>query len=131
MRTGGFDQMPAKATSSGTSSGAATRTLPSPLAAAFAAHSARARALTSIAHTVARRGPSGQGQRHGAVAAAQVEQVGRCVVGTGRLEQQQLGAGIDVPAGEHAAVGGEMEPQVGQVEDDVVRSGRDGRRSLK
>jgi len=51
-RIGGLLQIVARRTSSGTSSGAATRTLPSPLVTAFAAHKARARSFTSTAHTV-------------------------------------------------------------------------------
>ena len=53
MRIGGFDQTVPNRTSSGTSSGATTVTLSMPLSAAFAAQSARARSLTSIAHTLA------------------------------------------------------------------------------
>jgi hypothetical protein len=58
MRTGGLDQIPASRagtpTESGaTESGVTQRTLVSPALAAFAAHSASARSLTSTAQTVA------------------------------------------------------------------------------
>ncbi len=53
MRIGGFDQIVANVTSGGTSSGEVTRMLWSALRSALRAHSSRARALTSIAHTVA------------------------------------------------------------------------------
>ena len=74
MRIGGFDQMTSKRTSAGTSSGAATRMFARPLAAALAADSARARSLTSTAHTVGAgaRPAMASGDRPGA--AAEVEQ---------------------------------------------------------
>ena len=53
MRIAGLLHSVAKLMSAGTSSGAQTRTLRSPLRAAFDAHSARARSFTSTAHTVA------------------------------------------------------------------------------
>ncbi len=53
MRTGGFDQISSKATSSGTSSGAQARTFVMRFAAALRAHRSTARRFVSTAHTVA------------------------------------------------------------------------------
>ena len=53
MRTGGLDQIPASRAGTDGSSGVTQRTLVSPAAAAFRAHSSSARSLTSTAQTVA------------------------------------------------------------------------------
>jgi hypothetical protein len=53
IRIGGFDQIARNRRSGSTSSGATTRTFASAFDAALRSHSARARAFTSTAHTVA------------------------------------------------------------------------------
>ena len=109
MRIGGFDQMTSKRTSAGTSSGAATTTLASPLAAAFAAHSARARSLTSTAHTVGAGGAAGERQRDRPGAAAEVEQRRPSAAAAGAGAQQERRAGVEASVAEHAAVGAQRE----------------------
>jgi hypothetical protein len=68
----------------------------------------------------------GQHQGVRSVAAAEVEEMGvrgRCRIR--RLQQEELGSRVDALPGEDAAVGGEVEGEVGQRQPDGGRCGSD------
>ena len=95
-----------------------------PLRAAFDSVNASARALTSIAQTVAAGARQRERQRDRPCAAAEVEQRA-ARRGWRRLAQQQRGSRVEVSVAEHAAIGCQRERHVGESDVDHRHIGCD------
>ena len=119
MRIGGFDQIRSKRSAGSTASGAATSTLSKSVAAGVGGAQLAGPLVDVDGDDAGVRRPSGEGEGDRPGTASEVEED----AGVGRrrcLTQEQLGAGVEAPVAEHAAICAQRQRGVDEVDDDLA-----------